>query len=1295
MNTIAEMGIWVRGCSRSATILNQYRRRHNWHFNVSAPTTLLHVRKFPQQGEADILPLFHSHSDAPFFFTRSYAALARAKKEEGNKVEVKQAVDDSDGPRINKAITSDPVRLVTDEGHQVLSRREALDYAKKLNLDLVEVQRDAKPPVCKVMDYNKEKYKQQQREKERSKTKLDLTVRKGDCREVRFTAKTEQKDLERKAEMAKRLMDRGYRVKCMAMGTEDQNLEELLLRLATLIEDVSFVESGPKAEKRNAWMIVRHTKFGGTKKKGAQQTPKTVERNKGETVKGNLKKTVESKSKEIDSVISPKEQSKEEIVQFEESASFEQFGEHESELAPFEESASFKQFGEEEVEFAPFKESVCFEQFGEHETELVPSIEKVEETFTAIVHSTNNMKMPATKPDKQEEFMAVETQPESGDSTTEISVNQRMQNLAGTHPIMEGYLASNTEKSHMQDNFPVKKKGEDASIVHSMDIPLRNLDSPTNEIVRQVRPLSNKFNFGQVKPEQFGTSDVKQVVSVHDSRQAAVGRSQRHSASNIRRLASVDSVPKWVSGSLKANVKDFPSNCSSNVSVPFEEPSNNGEQLQNSHLNLNNDSAMQDHQGMPIASSHISGDVSRHVLVGCNFVDRGTNTSKNGKKSSVDSVPKQNDVSGGSHLGIFGQTKSTVVSVNTAALTETEIGVANGKHSCPIVHSIDAPLKNLDSPTSEIVKQALSDHLNFGQVKPEQLGTSDVKQVASVHDFRQVVVGRSEGNSASNIGKLASIDSAPKWVSGSFKADVKGVPSNCPSNVSVTCKEASNIGEQLQNSAVNLNNDPALQDEQEMPIAIAQIFGDDEQEMPISSSHISGDVSRHDLFSRSFGDQGTNRSETGKQSSVDSIPKTIHVSGESRWGIFGRPKSPALNVNNTAPAETEIGVANRKHSGPSDYSRQVLAGAGSSPLGFSASNKEKQKPLDLIPNRANDSAVFMSNNSKEVSPMSVQASNNGMSRDPSRISISKSHASGDGGPNEHSREDLVGIVFSAIGYSASNKGKQTPLDSTPKLVNDLGVSISGSSKELPPSPVQESSNSMSRDPSRISDSKSPVPGYGKSQSPTNSSSSSQGNHASVTGKQASTSGGSRWGIFSAPRNAVVESPSHPTGVTKDQTEKVSTPRSAVVESASHPAGVRADQTKKDRPYSSEEENISSSGKVRSGVDPRHLHPQNQSTIQQVARQSIKETSDSKKDQPYSSEGQNIGASSNDGNNAVPRHLHPQNQRYVPVGSVGTANQVLKQAPKETPAEIDKPTQSRWGIFSMRAPSKPADAKEKP
>ena len=75
-----------------------------------------------------------------------------------------------------------------------------------------------------------------------------------------------------------------------------------------------------------------------------------------------------------------------------------------------------------------------------------------------------------------------------------------------------------------------------------------------------------------------------------------------------------------------------------------------------------------------------------------------------------------------------------------------------------------------------------------------------------------------QGHSALNIGKLASIDSASKWASGSLEADVKDVPSNLLCNVSVACEEASNIGEPLQNLSINLNDDTSFQDQQEMPI---------------------------------------------------------------------------------------------------------------------------------------------------------------------------------------------------------------------------------------------------------------------------------------------------------------------------------------------------------------------------------------------------------------------------------------------------------------------------------------------
>ncbi|KAK9286183.1 hypothetical protein L1049_014566 [Liquidambar formosana] len=200
--------------------------------------------------------------------SRFFAAPVQAKP--------KQEEKDTSGPRLNDKIMAQFVRLVTEEGHYVVSRNEALERARKLKLDLVEVQRTAEPPVCKIMDFNREKYKQQLKEKERAKSKSEVTLKKGDCKEVRVSMKTEQKDLQIKADTVKRLMERGYRVKCMVMGTEDQDLGGMLARLSALIEDVSIVESGPRVEKKQAYVLVRHIKFGPSKKGPGKKASKVV-----------------------------------------------------------------------------------------------------------------------------------------------------------------------------------------------------------------------------------------------------------------------------------------------------------------------------------------------------------------------------------------------------------------------------------------------------------------------------------------------------------------------------------------------------------------------------------------------------------------------------------------------------------------------------------------------------------------------------------------------------------------------------------------------------------------------------------------------------------------------------------------------------------------------------------------------------------------------------------------------------------------------------------------------------------
>ncbi|KAM6582140.1 hypothetical protein CsatB_009142 [Cannabis sativa] len=197
------------------------------------------------------------------------------------------------GPRINEKITAQVIRLVMDNEHTVVSRDEALERARKLNLDLVEVQGTASPPVCKIMDFHKEKYVKQVRVKDRIKSKGEVALKTASAKEVRFSGKIEQKDLQMKADTVKRLMESGYRVKCHAKGTGDQDVLGILSRLSALIEDVTVVESGPLMGKDGAYVIVRHVKFGLPKKGTAKKMTSLVEASSG-VQKDNLTSTPDS-----------------------------------------------------------------------------------------------------------------------------------------------------------------------------------------------------------------------------------------------------------------------------------------------------------------------------------------------------------------------------------------------------------------------------------------------------------------------------------------------------------------------------------------------------------------------------------------------------------------------------------------------------------------------------------------------------------------------------------------------------------------------------------------------------------------------------------------------------------------------------------------------------------------------------------------------------------------------------------------------------------------------------------------
>jgi translation initiation factor IF-3 len=179
----------------------------------------------------------------------------------------KEKEEEPTGPRINENITDEVVRLVTEEGNDILPFNEALRRAKTLKLDLVEVDRKAVPPVCKLMDYKREQYRKLIAKKERAKGKTEVGLKNtAPVKEVRFKTKVEAKDMQCKVDTAMKLMEKGYRVKFYVQGRADEDIAATLSRVCALIEDTCIVESGPAVEKLVAYVVVRHAKFGPTKK---------------------------------------------------------------------------------------------------------------------------------------------------------------------------------------------------------------------------------------------------------------------------------------------------------------------------------------------------------------------------------------------------------------------------------------------------------------------------------------------------------------------------------------------------------------------------------------------------------------------------------------------------------------------------------------------------------------------------------------------------------------------------------------------------------------------------------------------------------------------------------------------------------------------------------------------------------------------------------------------------------------------------------------------------------------------
>ena len=164
-----------------------------------------------------------------------------------------------DTTRINERIRVPEVRLIDENGQQVgimKHERGAPVRRRSRELDLVEVAPDAKPPVCRVLDYSKYKYEQTQKQKAARKHQQQINIR-----EIKFRPKIAQHDYDTKKGHVERFLNARDKVKVTIMfrGREmahPERGEMILNRLAEELGELAVVEQRPQQDGRNMTMML-------------------------------------------------------------------------------------------------------------------------------------------------------------------------------------------------------------------------------------------------------------------------------------------------------------------------------------------------------------------------------------------------------------------------------------------------------------------------------------------------------------------------------------------------------------------------------------------------------------------------------------------------------------------------------------------------------------------------------------------------------------------------------------------------------------------------------------------------------------------------------------------------------------------------------------------------------------------------------------------------------------------------------------------------------------------------------
>ena len=159
---------------------------------------------------------------------------------------------------INEQIRDREIRLIGEDGQQlgIMSSREAMKIAREAELDLVKIAPQAKPPVCKIIDYGKYPYELARKENEAKKKQKTIEVK-----EVRLSPNIDSNDLNTKIASARKFIEKGNKVKVTLRfrGREMahvQSSRHILDEFAKALEDIALVDKPAKMEGRSMAMFL-------------------------------------------------------------------------------------------------------------------------------------------------------------------------------------------------------------------------------------------------------------------------------------------------------------------------------------------------------------------------------------------------------------------------------------------------------------------------------------------------------------------------------------------------------------------------------------------------------------------------------------------------------------------------------------------------------------------------------------------------------------------------------------------------------------------------------------------------------------------------------------------------------------------------------------------------------------------------------------------------------------------------------------------------------------------------------